>query len=831
MALKDLASFGAGEITPELFERGNLDKFRTGLKTLRNITPTKTGGLRCRSGTVKITVPTVNNNKSKFIWIDFAEKLYQFIPGSVIIHSNYDPETFTFANSTTVNLSVHDIADDIDTLQLTNDEKYVYLYKPGGFFPVRIEIATNIALQIIWTPQQLIPLLMQAGFTFGPFPDPGSPPAGPFVQYKATIVLGGIEIDFGYQSAAATLREPVPSTTQYNVLNLSLAQASIPSDFPVPEEVRWYKRPDNGGAYGFIGIASPLDLGTNYIYQLVDAGIEPDFANIPPIYQADFSKDASVDVGGVIDYRAKPEAFAIFQDRIIFSGTRTKSLIFGTRPNSSVMTRDFPLQSDSAVAFAIGSDGAALPRHMIDHRGLMIFTNKGIYETIEDILTPNNAFAIKRSSYVADTLVRPFSLGSYAILFDNRQKAVIGLVPADSTSDYTPDELSIYSKHLFKKKRIVSWAVQEKETNIVWMVLDDGNVLSFSFQEEQQLRAWARHDFKDGIAEEVVVMNLPDGSSEAVFHVRRGAIRTIEQISDRDAEFMEYVGSDSSIVYKDNLALAGDLFEVKPVVADDWEGVLDIRTGFTIPFSNAPLFGEVGTIFRFFRPDGFPIDFTVTEYVDTDHVRATCEVDLSEKFPEGLVEDMAGDYVVLNSLYVTRNTFTGLAHLEGKKVSVRLDGFTHASPLNTQAGYEEYTVTGGQISLNPPERRGAIVSIGLPMVQDIETLPVDTVEQAPTKTESQIVNKMFLSYFESLEVYAGATLPKDDTITGMDIQEYEPNSDEGNVAMVARQPFTERREIQTSGRWQTKGTMALRNVDPQPFALIGIILDTEVRRR
>ena len=54
MAFKNLIAFGAGEITPELYERGNLDKFRTGLTRLRNCIVTKMGGLRGRAGTVRI---------------------------------------------------------------------------------------------------------------------------------------------------------------------------------------------------------------------------------------------------------------------------------------------------------------------------------------------------------------------------------------------------------------------------------------------------------------------------------------------------------------------------------------------------------------------------------------------------------------------------------------------------------------------------------------------------------------------------------------------------------------------------------------------------------
>jgi hypothetical protein len=50
MPLKNLIALGAGEITPELGERDNLLKFKTGLKTARNIRTTKFGGARSREG-------------------------------------------------------------------------------------------------------------------------------------------------------------------------------------------------------------------------------------------------------------------------------------------------------------------------------------------------------------------------------------------------------------------------------------------------------------------------------------------------------------------------------------------------------------------------------------------------------------------------------------------------------------------------------------------------------------------------------------------------------------------------------------------------------------
>ncbi len=185
---------------------------------------------------------------------------------------------------------------------------------------------------------------------------------------------------------------------------------------------------------------------------------------------------------------------------------------------------------------------------------------------------------------------------------------------------------------------------------------------------------------------------------------------------------------------------------------------------------------------------------------------------------------------ITQGMWTVFKTLTGLSHLEGQKVSVRVDGFTHASPLNTQdESLEEYTVTGGQITL-AGDVTGAVISVGLPIVTDIKTLEVDTVEQSPTKLEGQIVNKLWLSYYESLFFFAGSELPEDDTITGMDSQEFQVEPDDGISNNVPMLPMSERLEMQIQGDWKTRGSVSLRNVDPQPVALRAIIPDTEVIR-
>ena len=58
------------------------------------------------------------------------------------------------------------------------------------------------------------------------------------------------------------------------------------------------------------------------------------------------------------------------------------------------------------------------------------------------------------------------------------------------TDGYRSNNVSIFSPHFFKGKRIVSWAYQEEPYSCVWTVLNDGTLLCFTWEEEQQVWGW-----------------------------------------------------------------------------------------------------------------------------------------------------------------------------------------------------------------------------------------------------------------------------------------------------------------------------------------------------
>mgnify|MGYP003436459091 FL=1 len=217
--------------------------------------------------------------------------------------------------------------------------------------------------------------------------------------------------------------------------------------------------------------------------------------------------------------------------------------------------------------------------------------------------------------------------------------------------------------------------------------------------------------------------------------------------------------------------------------------------------------------------------YEVTSFVNNKTVQVELPIGAERDFYMVMnSSNVASPALKLYNCYETFETLTGLTHLNGKEVSIRVDGKTEASPLNTQRNYNSYTVSGGSVTL--PER-GAIISVGLPIVTDIQTLDSQSIETESAKTESTIVNKLYVSYYNSRGLYVNHEYPDDDTITDMEDHEAFFEPDAGIESYKPHELYSRREEIVIKGDWSAASSTAFRNVDPQPIGVRGFLLDEE----
>ena len=827
MPLKNLIALGAGEITPELGERDNLLKFKTGLKTARNIRTTKFGGARSREGFIDAQT-AITQDYIPAYWT-IVNKPYLFEVGldgvTIRFFDNENKSFSSFEDSVFVDLGDDYYTEaDLKILHFSSDQDYLYIYCEGkASVKILLDTPYTVTVQTNFDPPTTIP---SGTLTVNDYQTDSfgfTTPNGYDVEYAITQVKDGVEtfvLQILDTNSTAGGNSKLPNGTgQANNVYWRVNRAIPIALTELPDSLYFYRRPRESGAWGFVGSATPVDIGTGtWQYQIIDFGQDADFANQPPDLVSGFKGEAN----------HFPKTGLIYQNRQIISGTDKKNVAYGSRTDApSVMTRDFPLQDDSGVTFKTGSDGGAEIGRFFDGRGLLLTTSVGIFETPSDVLTPDTAFAIKRSSILHDEKLPVLGMGSATFVTDKRNEGIFKLIPSpNDNSKLEGSEISIFSSHLFEGDKPVSWTTQDDGAKYLWIALTSGRLISFTYQEDQDLQSFTRHDLQYGKFLQVMTLRQQNVSDilVALCEITKAdgtTARLLQTLSDKNLDVQNYIGTDYTKIFKNQMIAENETITITND-GDEEDGFVSGEMESSVPiFTDTAGLGAVGSRFRFFNPTTYEnVDVIVTAYTSTTVVEVELAPDSRDFYQ---VLGVEGNEFDLTEMYQTFTTLDGLGgNLDGRKVAIRLDGFTEASPLNNLRNYTEYTVVSNSITLDKP---GAIISVGLPIVKDMQTLDPESIEFDSDKTKSQICNKMYVSYYKSRGLYLGSSFPTDDTLTGLIDHETFFAPDEGIEAMQPPLPYSRRVEASIVGDWSAAASVALRSVDPQPIGVRGLLLD------
>lgn len=809
MALTVKPSFSAGELDPVLHERTTLDKYRSGLKTGRNVVVSKTGSILSRPGRFHFAKTRLDDTLAVIYSPPGSGLILEFQPLYVRVYgldgTFYGDEAGFFFTE-----------DDLPSLHFETSGIYVYVFCDGKEVEKFDYVSGNFLADTGVFAVHAKPVSSTM--------TPAGTPAGYLVQYACTLVINGEE-SFALTDQYST-EVPIAAgqSNIFDVLCLAGTNAGL-------TELRVYRRPTNAGAYGYIGSTSYFySSGGNTRATFTDLGQDADYTHSFPTVITPDSEDPIFLLS---------KTGIIYQQRLLITDTTVdREAIYASRPGfQNNFFRDYPTAADSALKFKAGSSGYARVLRMLDSDGLVVFTTAGIFLS-QGQLDPTNISLAKKGKWVINDAIEPLAVPGGCLFVDSSTNSIRNLMLNFNTNVYDGEEMSIYSNHLFKSREISSWNFQEGFFPLLWVVFTDGKFASFTFEFAQAMKAWTRHDSAPSITVEsscgtinpdttfFVVKKVKDGVTYRYLEYTISRYTPPSYISD-DPEFdknpsiafMDSVVSYATLL--NNSLLNDDVFTLSPTSgAQDWSLDLNLTCGTSGIFTSSGA-GAVGAVLRYFDSDGAVYNLTVASRTDDNTLIVTPDVE----FPSDAAETAR--------LYLTATTYTGLDHMDDEYVSVIVDGAVVASPNNDIEDYPDVLVTDGSITL-PNEMRGAIVHIGRPIVGDVETLDIDTVEQSPTLIESLDVNKLYVKVHESSGLYVGNKFPDDDKVAGMvnlDQYDIDYSQDDEIIANRAQPASTKRVELTLPGDWKSQGRICLRQVDPLHFEILSIIPDCEILKR
>lgn len=506
--------------------------------------------------------------------------------------------------------------------------------------------------------------------------------------------------------------------------------------------------------------------------------------------------------GSWSDYRGWPSCVIFFQDRLIWGCSDSEPQTWwasNTGDYVNFVTYS-PLQDTDSITSNF------LSRELNDIRYAMaideIIFLTGASEWIVGPASSGGSFTPSTAhqmcqGYRGTTYVNPVIVGNRIIYVQPKGTIVRDLGYSYDVDGYTGDDLTLFSRHLFEGHKITKMAYQQEPDSIVWMVRDDGILLSMTYLREQKMLAWARHD-TDGTFEDVCCISSDD-EDEIWFVIKRDSKRYIERLTTgiTPDDVQDCFCVDCGLKYDkpltiEKISLAnpiaititghglsnGDLIDISDIT---WESDWDDYGNETQP-------DQLNT-WRYRVANATTNTFTLQDEDGNDIGGTSFNAYVS------------GGYV-----RKTVTTISGLDHLEGKTVAVLANGFV----------VDDLVVSRGQITL---ENAASRVTVGLPYICDLETM--DTVFQTQTGAMQNKKVKIVEVTFSFDKSRGGWYGPDSDNL-----QEIIQRNGEASgipIALIT----DESNNIMNSG-FEDGGRVFFRQIDPLPVTILSVVGDVQL---
>lgn len=497
-------NFTAGVLSPGVQSRTDLAKYSSGCKRIVNGIVLAHGGITNRPGTA----------------------LVDEIPGDGILIP------FVYSVTQTYALCFYNDGTDVAKMRIYKEggvvsESGVPVVIPTPYKPselTRLKFAQSADTMFIAHPSHKPTTLTRSShttWTFKPMsflPDIAAPQELKAETRGFTDESGTYyEVDVYYKVAAVskTGSESIPSAAATaKILSTWPAGARVTLTWSaVSGAVRYEVYKNDKGFYEWIGSADST--------RFIDNNIEGDPAKGPKENRDPFASAGNY-----------PGVVGIYQQRLIFgrSNLQPQTVWCSETGDFDSMAVAQPLRDDSAITATVDSRQMNEIRHFIPLRDMLMLTSGAEFKMSSggqsNAITPTAInFAIQ--SYWGASDVPPVVSGTSIVIVTNDGRHVRDLHYQLSEDGYAGNEVSILAEHLIDSE-VRDWAFQQSPYSTIWVILNNGRLLTFTYMREQEIWAWSEHQ-------------SPEAAFRSVTSIREGAEDNVYFLVKRSGKFyVEY---------------------------------------------------------------------------------------------------------------------------------------------------------------------------------------------------------------------------------------------------------------------------------------------------
>jgi hypothetical protein len=190
-----------------------------------------------------------------------------------------------------------------------------------------------------------------------------------------------------------------------------------------------------------------------------------------------------------------PSTVTFHDQRLMAGGTRSvPNGVWGSHPaDFENMDVSRPGKPDDALSFALVAEKVNAVHQLVSMEDFMVFTSNAVFSVNgggENTPMTPSAIQPKRQNSRGGSRLNPIALDDIVFYAPAKGTSVRTLGFQFEIDGYQSNNVSIFSPHFFKGYVILDWAYVEEPYAAIFAVRNDGVLLCFTWEAEQQVWGW-----------------------------------------------------------------------------------------------------------------------------------------------------------------------------------------------------------------------------------------------------------------------------------------------------------------------------------------------------
>lgn len=531
-------SFNAGELSPQLRGRPDLEKYKNGCEVMENFLPQISGPARKRPGTRFVAEVKTSANITRLTSFEYSTtQAYVLEFGHLYIRFYLNGGIVESSPGVPYEIASPYSSAEVSDLSFAQSADVVYVTHPSH---TPYKLARTAAT--VWT-------MTAVQFNWPPFNDENTTAT----TITASGVTGSITLSasaslFVAADVGSYFRVAEVIESKYNQWTTGVSYTS--GDF-VTYLGKLYQSSTTavGGSRPPIhsaGTENDGNVNWTYIhdgagYALVTGYTSGTLVNADVVKQLPSSATAGTakwSEGAWSVRRGYPKAVTFYEDRLWFAGSVSYPQTLWASTSGDYENHKYGTNDDDALNYTINTQDMNTIQWLAPTKVLAIGTTNGEFTLnatqISDPVTPTNVKITPQTTFGSATNVRPLRIGGSILFLQRAGRKVREYVYQFDTDSFVAPNMNVLAEHV-TESGVVSMSYQQEPNQIIWAPRADGILAGLTYERAEDVVGWHRQDV-GGIVESVISIPHWDGDQDVLWMIVK---RTVNGSTVRYVEYME----------------------------------------------------------------------------------------------------------------------------------------------------------------------------------------------------------------------------------------------------------------------------------------------------